>query len=135
MLRRCLQLHLSLIVLADQTPRKAWPFRPPPGDGFGLDGDPVSEGLLLMDVSLIVAERGVQIVARQNLPPFHPGPIFSSEAVRGTRWASLVALRITVVERLLELPAVSPIARPGAHGMLVCDPAAWLRAASLLQAA
>src|SRR4051812_37016067 len=66
MLRRCLQLHLSLIVLADQTPRKAWPFRPPPGDGFGLDGDPVSEGLLLMDVSLIVAERGVQIVARQG---------------------------------------------------------------------
>src|SRR3954463_5281487 len=66
MLRRCLQLHLSLIVLADQTPRKAWPFRPPPGDGFGLDGDPVSEGLLLMDVSLIVAERGVQIVARQS---------------------------------------------------------------------
>src|SRR3954471_22658241 len=66
MLRRCLQLHLSLIVLADQTPRKAWPFRPPPGDGFGLDGDPVSEGLLLMDVSLIVAERGVQIVARHR---------------------------------------------------------------------
>src|SRR4051812_15677763 len=66
MLRRCLQLHLSLIVLADQTPRKAWPFRPPPGDGFGLDGDPVSEGLLLMDVSLIVAERGVQIVARHS---------------------------------------------------------------------
>src|SRR4051794_12170632 len=68
MLRRCLQLHLSLIVLADQTPRKAWPFRPPPGDGFGLDGDPVSEGLLLMDVSLIVAERGVQIVARHSSP-------------------------------------------------------------------
>src|SRR3954452_4986767 len=68
MLRRCLQLHLSLIVLADQTPRKAWPFRPPPGDGFGLDGDPVSDGLLLMDVSLIVAERGVQIVARHPTP-------------------------------------------------------------------
>src|SRR3954447_10528770 len=66
MLRRCLQLHLSLIVLADQTPRKAWPFRPPPGGGFGLDGDPVSEGLLLTDVSLIVAERRVQIVARQG---------------------------------------------------------------------
>src|SRR4051794_14967341 len=66
MLRRCLQLHLPLIVLADQTPRKAWPFRPPPGGGFGLDGDPVSEGLLLMDVSLIVAERGVQIVARHH---------------------------------------------------------------------
>src|SRR3954463_13004855 len=66
MLRRCLQLHLSLIVLADQTPRKAWPFRPPPGGGFGLDGRSVSEGLLLMDVSLIVAERGVQIVARHR---------------------------------------------------------------------
>src|SRR3954449_6897660 len=65
MLRRCLRLHLFLIALADQTPRKAWPSRPPPGNGFGLDGDPVSEGLLLMDVSLIVAERGVQIVARQ----------------------------------------------------------------------
>ena len=35
--------------------------------GFGLDGGPVSEGVLLMDVSLIVAERQVLTVARQ--PP------------------------------------------------------------------
>src|SRR4051794_30215634 len=87
MLRRCLQLHLSLIVLADQTPRKAWPFRPPPGDGFGLDGDPVSEGLLLMDVSLIVAERGVQIVAR------HAGKRRSNRLRKGAPW-----LKTTLVQ-------------------------------------
>src|SRR3954452_7755084 len=85
MLRRCLQLHLSLIVLADQTPRKAWPFRPPPGGGFGLDGDPVSEGLLLMDVSLIVAERGVQIVARQAAAPARTKPRSAGENAGGTR--------------------------------------------------
>jgi AraC family ethanolamine operon transcriptional activator len=56
-------------------------------------------------------------------------------ATHGEATWALMALRTTVLERLLDLPARSPISRPGAHGMLVCDPAAWLRAASLLQAA
>src|SRR4051812_12674100 len=93
MLRRCLQLHLSLIVLADQTPRKAWPFRPPPGDGFGLDGDPVSEGLLLMDVSLIVAERGVQIVARHVLALRRRREVNTEAA--STTWLSMPACSST----------------------------------------
>ena len=46
----------------------------------------------------------------------------------------LLALRGMVVERLLELPRGSPIARPGGYGMLICDPASWRRAASLLRA-
>jgi AraC-like DNA-binding protein len=75
---------------------------------------------------------------RQSIPHvvavYGAGAMHEGAAHGEANWA-LLALRTTVLERPLDLPARSPISRPGAHGMLVCDPAVWLRAASLLQAA
>jgi AraC-like DNA-binding protein len=65
---------------------------------------------------------------------YGPGATHEGANHGDAHWA-LMALRLPVVERLLELPRGSPVARPGAHGMLICDPAAWRRAASLLRSA
>jgi hypothetical protein len=48
---------------------------------------------------------------------------------------TLLALKASAAERLIELPGRSPILRPGAHAMLDCGPQAWRQAVLLLRSA
>ena len=63
-----------------------------------------------------------------------PGAEHDGAVARDTRWA-LVTLPAVAAEALLEPPRRSPLRRPGAAAVLRADPAAWRRAAVLVQAA
>ncbi len=70
MLEQHVAMLLSVASASDRplrpSPRKAWPFRPPPAAASGLTEARGGEAVQLMDVSLIVAEHKVLIVAQHQ---------------------------------------------------------------------
>jgi AraC-like DNA-binding protein len=65
-----------------------------------------------------------------SLAVYAEGAALEGASHADVTWA-VVTLRTAALDRL-ELPRGSPVRRPGGAATLVCDPAAWLRAASLL---